>query len=141
MSEISATQSRTTEAARFEPRLSADDLQVTEAAQAKLRALLEDARNDDAGIEGVRIYVAGGGCGGMGYGMTFADEVRPTDAVLELEGLRIVIDPVALAYMRGAEIDYVEERFGGSFVFNNVFQAVGGSGVCSACGAAGGGCA
>ncbi|HHQ41130.1 MAG TPA: iron-sulfur cluster assembly accessory protein [Chromatiales bacterium] len=139
MSENTATAQD--QAARFEQRLTEAELRLTEAAQEKLRGLLEEARRDDDAIQGVRIYVAGGGCGGMGYGMTFADEVRETDAVLELDGLRIVIDAVALAYMRGAEIDYVEERFGGSFVFNNVFQAVGGTGVCSACGAAGGGCA
>jgi len=48
---------------------------------------------------------------------------------------------VALNFLRGVEIDYVERRMGASFVFNNVFAATGGSGACGGCGSAGGGCA
>ena len=52
-------------------------------------------------------------------------------------GFRVVIDPLALAYMQGAEIDYSEDGANASFVFNNVFKAVGGSGACGGCGGAG----
>ena len=70
--------------------------------------------------------------------MTFADSSDPRDSILEGdEGFRMVIDPLALAYMQGAEIDYSEDGANASFVFNNVFKAVGGSGACGGCGGAG----
>jgi iron-sulfur cluster insertion protein len=77
----------------------------------------------------------------MTYGMTFTDQQTPFDRVFEHEGLRLYVDAVALGYLRGAEIDYVDQAMGASFVFRNAFQATGGSGSCSACGASGGGCA
>jgi iron-sulfur cluster insertion protein len=60
---------------------------------------------------------------------------------MERDGLKLYVDAIALSYLRGAEIDYVDQSMGASFVFRNAFQAVGGAGTCSACGSAGGGCA
>lgn len=114
-----------------------DELTVTEAAAHQLKAMV-DAED---GVEGVRIFVAGGGCGGMTYSMTFATERFEQDAILDTHGLKVFVDPVALGYMEGVEIDYKDGLGGASFVFKNVFQAVGGSGTCGTCGAAGGGCA
>ncbi|ROR34796.1 HesB/IscA family protein [Inmirania thermothiophila] len=122
----------------FPRRIGDEDIRLTEAARVKLAQLLAEA---DEEIRGVRVFVSGGGCGGMTYGMTFTDTETPYDAALEKEGVTIYVDAVALNYLRGAEIDYVERPMGASFVFRNVFAAVGGSGACSACGAAGGGCA
>ena len=111
------------------------DLKVTEAARAKITELIQNAEVE---ITSVRIFVSGGGCSGMNYGMTFADSSEPRDSILEGEaGFRMVIDPLALAYMQGAEIDYSEDDANASFVFNNVFKAVGGSGACGGCGGAG----
>ena len=111
------------------------DLKVTEAARTKISELIQSAETE---INSVRIFVSGGGCSGMNYGMTFADSSGPRDSILEGEGgFRMVIDPLALAYMQGAEIDYSEEGANASFVFNNVFKAVGGSGACGGCGGAG----
>ena len=74
----------------------------------------------------------------MTYGMTFSDSSEPRDSILEGEkGFRMVIDPLALAYMQGAEIDYSDDGANASFVFNNVFKAVGGSGACGGCGGSG----
>ena len=74
----------------------------------------------------------------MDYGMTFADSSESRDSILEGDsGFRVVIDPLALSYMDGAEIDYSEDGANASFVFNNVFKAVGGSGACGGCGGAG----
>lgn len=125
-------------AAQFDPALSQQDMRVTPAAAAKLAELFAETDDD---IEAIRVYVSGGGCGGMSYGMTFTDQRTPFDAVLDADGFKIYVDSVALNYLRGVEIDYVERPTGASFVFNNVFAATGGSGVCGACGAAGGGCA
>ena len=111
------------------------DLTITDAARAKITELIQDAGGE---INAVRVFVSGGGCNGMNYGMTFSDSTESRDAVLDIEGsFRVVIDPLALAYMQGAEIDFSEEGANASFVFNNVFKAVGGSGACGGCGGAG----
>ena len=111
------------------------DLTVTPAAQTKIRKLIHEADDD---INLVRVFVSGGGCGGMEYGMTFADKTETYDSIMEGdEGFRMVIDPIALAYMKGAEIDYSENGANSNFVFNNVFKAVGGSGACGGCGGSG----
>jgi len=111
-----------------------EELAVTDAAKGKIAGLLEDA--DDT-ISGVRVFISGGGCSGMNYGMTFAEAPDHRDSVLEDDrGCRLLVDPVALAYMKGAEIDYVDDGVNATFVFNNVFKAVGGSGACGGCGGA-----
>lgn len=108
------------------------DLQVTADAQRKITDLVRDTGGEAAAV---RIYVAGGGCGGMNYGMTFAEQVEATDSTMtDGNGFQLVVDPVALGFLKGAEIDYVDDGVNASFVFNNVFQAVGGSGACSGCG-------
>ncbi len=124
--------------ATFNTELSEDQVKVTPAAQAKMAELIRDADDE---IKGIRVYVSGGGCGGMSYGMTFTEERTDYDAELKCDDFSLFVDSVALAYLSGVEIDYVERPTGASFVFNNVFAATGGSGACSACGAAGGGCA
>ena len=106
------------------------DVRLTPAAGSKMAELLRDI---DEEIQGIRIFVTGGGCSGMNYGITYADAVSKYDSALEGEGYRIFIDAVALNFLRGCEIDFNQE----SFVFKNVFQAVGGSGACGGC--AGGG--
>ncbi|NIR31530.1 MAG: iron-sulfur cluster assembly accessory protein, partial [Gammaproteobacteria bacterium] len=74
----------------------------------------------------------------MTYGMTFTGERTDYDRVLNAGEFEIYVDTVAYHYLRGVEIDFVERGPGSaSFVFNNVFQSVGGTGACSACGAAG----
>ncbi len=113
-----------------------DDLVITDSARSKLAGLIADADDD---IKAIRIFVSGGGCSGMNYGMTFAEEEYSTDSVVDDgNGFRVVVDPVAAGYLKGAEIDFVEDGLNASFVFNNVFQAVGGSGACGGCG--GGAC-
>jgi len=121
-----------TAAVAYSRDLAEADLRLSPAARAKIAELVADP---DAGTNLIRIFVAGGGCGGMGYGMTFAEETSDADCVIETDGFRVAVDPVALNYLRGAEIDFSH----GSFVFNNVFQAVGGSGRCGGCGGGGGG--
>ncbi len=126
----------------FVNKLSKEDVTITEAAEKKLAELLAEAEEDLAGI---RVYVSGGGCGGMQYGMTFTEAGTDFDVVYNGNGFDLFVDSVALGFLRGVEIDYVEKQMGGSFVFNNVFAATGGSGTCGACGArtgpGGGGCA
>ena len=117
--------------------LSRSDINVSAVADEQLQRLISGVEDDD--IEAIRIYVAGGGCSGMTYGMTFTDRRTDYDRVYEGDGYRVYVDAVALNYLRGVEIDFVTRETGSTFVFNNVFQATGGAGTCGACGAAGGG--
>jgi len=117
------------------------DVVITPEANQQLANLFKDV--DDDSIEAIRVYVAGGGCGGMTYGMTFTDRKTEYDKVLKGDGYLFYVDIVALNFLRGVEIDYATRDTGATFVFNNVFQTTGGSGLCGACGAAtgaGGGC-
>lgn len=106
---------------------------VTDLALEKMAELIEQTEDD---IAGIRVFVHGGGCSGLSYGMTYAEEVLPTDSVLGGADCKVLVDPVALGYLSGCEIDYREGQMGASFVFNNVFQSVGGSGACGGCGGA-----
>ena len=115
--------------------LSNDDLEVTQSAQEKL---IEIVSQSDEDISAIRIYVGGGGCGGMSYGMTFTDQQTDFDTVQQFDGFKLYVDVVALNYLRGAQIDYIQEVGRERFVFNNVFAETGGSGACGGCGAAGG---
>ena len=123
----------------FEKTITQQDISITPTARSQLAALVQQAAEDDIEAEGIRVYVSGGGCSGMTYGMTFTDQETPYDTVLEEDGIKVYVDAVALNYLRGVEIDYVDRPMGASFVFNNVFATTGGSGTCGRCGMAGGG--
>jgi len=110
------------------------EMRLSEEARGKMAELMAQA---DADVSAIRVFVSGGGCGGMSYGMTYAAEQAPHDSVLDGEGYRILVDPVALSYLQGCEIDFVNDGLNATFVFNNVFQAVGGSGGCAGCGGGG----
>jgi iron-sulfur cluster insertion protein len=122
----------------FSMGLQESDLALTDAAREKMCELITQAEDDD--LKAIRVFVSGGGCGGMGYGMTFTDSQTEYDCTRTEEGFEIYVDAVALNFLRGVEIDYVERPTGASFVFNNAFSMSGGSGTCGACGSAGGGC-
>lgn len=124
--------------ASYNPSITEVELTVSAKAAEQLAGLMA---NPDMDAEGIRVFVSGGGCGGMTYGMTYAETINATDKVLEGDGFKVIVDAFALSYLKGCDIDFTQDGLNASFVFNNVFQSVGGSGVCGACGAAGGGCA
>jgi len=68
---------------------------------------------------GLRVAVRGGGCSGFEYALDFEEEARPTDFVLEYDGLQVYVDPVSARYLAGTEIDYVLGTTGAGFKFNN----------------------
>lgn len=92
-------------------------LTITAAAHAKVRELL--AERSLAADMALRVFVQGGGCSGLSYGMAFEETIYPQDNVVESDGVRLVIDPTSLMYMAGAEIDYVDSLMGGGFAINN----------------------
>ena len=85
----------------FQVTLSSEDLEVTQSAQGKLREIIEQSEED---VNAIRIYVGGGGCGGMSYGMTFSDQKSDFDTVLGFEGFQVYVDVVALNYLRRANL-------------------------------------
>lgn len=111
--------------------LSDDYISVTPSARAMLAELMEDADED---FSAIRIYVQGGGCSGMTYSMTFAEDAGKHDSVLDCDTFKILVDPVAISFLEGCEIDYSTEGLNSQFVFKNAFESVGGSGTCAGCG-------
>ena len=76
-----------------------------------------------AGVEsnsvGVRIAVKTGGCAGMSYIMEYANEIKPNEEIIEEKGVKVLIDPKAIMYLLGTEMDYKKEKFSSQFVFIN----------------------
>ena len=70
-------------------------------------------------IVGVRIGVESGGCAGMSYVMEYAKEANPNDEIIEDKGVKVLIDPKAIMYLLGTEMDYKKEELSSSFVFKN----------------------
>lgn len=93
-----------------------DTIQMTEAAVNMVQNLLEQKQVPDHGL---RVFVSGGGCSGMQYGMALEEEPRPYDNVVETNGIRVFIDPTSMMYLAGATIDYVDSLMGGGFSIDN----------------------
>jgi iron-sulfur cluster assembly protein len=75
--------------------------------------------NDETKSIGVRVGVKSGGCAGMSYVMEYTKEVNPTDEIIEDKGVKVFIDPGAIMYLLGTEMDYKKEQFSSTFVFKN----------------------
>ncbi len=89
---------------------------LTDEALTHLKGLLANEANPDLSL---RVFVSGGGCSGLQYGMAFDDVVRPGDEVVEQDGVRILIDDFSLPHLRGSEIDYVDSLMGAGFTVHN----------------------
>ena len=94
-------------------------VRLTDAAAARVREIIGDA---EGRYLGVRVGVTNGGCAGMSYTMDYADEAKPLDEVIEDKGVKIFIDPKAILFLIGTEMDFVREKLGARFVFNNPNQ-------------------
>ena len=79
---------------------------LTDNAVNKVREIMEAQGQTDGGL---RIYVAGGGCSGFKYGMALDNEPAPDDEVVQVDGLRVFIDAMSLPYLKGANVDYVDD--------------------------------
>ena len=75
--------------------------------------------NDETKSVGVRVGVKSGGCAGMSYVMEYAKEINPTDEIIEQKGVKVFIDPGAIMYLLGTEMDYKKEQFSSTFIFKN----------------------
>jgi iron-sulfur cluster insertion protein len=93
-----------------------DPLNFTDAAAAKVRELIENEANDSLML---RVFISGGGCSGFQYGFTFDEQIGEGDVVIERNGVRLLVDPMSIQYLTGAEIDYTEGLEGAQFVIRN----------------------
>jgi len=75
--------------------------------------------NDETKSVGVRVGVKSGGCAGMSYVMEYAKEINPTDEIIEDKGVKVLLDPGAIMYLLGTEMDYKKEQFSSTFIFKN----------------------
>jgi iron-sulfur cluster assembly accessory protein len=91
-------------------------INLTEAAADQLQKLLEEKGMEDHSL---RVFVSGGGCSGLQYGMTFAEAPMEGDQVFEEQNVRMVVDSGSLMYLMGAEIDYIDSLMGGGFRIEN----------------------
>jgi iron-sulfur cluster assembly protein len=99
-------------------------MRLTEAAAARIRDIMAKAERP---VVGVRVGVRNGGCAGMAYTMELAEQVLPSDEVIEERGVRVLIDPKAVLFLLGTEMDFKVDKLSAQFVFNNPNQT-------SACG-------
>jgi iron-sulfur cluster assembly protein len=99
-------------------------MRITDAAAERVREIIS---NSDKPLLGVRVGVKNGGCAGMSYTMDFAEQIDRFDEVVEDKGVKIVVDPKAVMFLLGTEMDYRIEKMSAGFVFKNPNQT-------SACG-------
>jgi len=92
------------------------DVIFTSSAAAKVRELLNEESNPALKL---RVFVTGGGCSGFQYGFTFDELQNEDDAVMQKNGVTLLIDPMSYQYLTGAEIDYQEGLEGAQFVIKN----------------------
>ena len=106
------------------PRPRPQVMRLTDAAASRIKDVMARA---DKPVAGVRVGVKNGGCAGMEYTMEYAEAVKANDEVVEDKGVKILIDPKAVLFLLGTEMDYKSEKLSAQFVFNNPNQT-------SACG-------
>ena len=104
------------------PRLQA--IRLTDAAAERIKYVMANAVQP---VVGVRVGVKNGGCAGMTYTMEYAERANPTDEVVDDKGVRLLIDPKAVLFLLGTEMDFKTDKLSSGFVFNNPNQT-------SACG-------
>ena len=89
---------------------------LTDNAASRIKNIMSKDENKSLGV---RIGVKSGGCAGMSYIMEYAKEINPNDEVIEDKGVKVFIDPGAIMYLLGTEMDYKKEQFSSSFIFKN----------------------
>ena len=92
------------------------EIQITSQAADTIRNLLVSKNVPDYGL---RVFVSGGGCSGLQYGMALEAEARPYDHTVEADGIKVFIDPTSMMYLNGATIDYEDSLMGGGFKIDN----------------------
>lgn len=95
-------------------------LVFTENAARKVKSLMDEEGNPQLKL---RVFITGGGCSGFQYGFMFEEAAQDDDAQVEREGVTLLVDPMSIQYLEGAEIDYKEDVTGAQFVIRNPMAA------------------
>jgi iron-sulfur cluster insertion protein len=88
----------------------------TDAAATKVSELIKEEKNPELML---RVFISGGGCSGFQYGFTFDETVEAGDSQVENQGVKLLVDPMSVQYLMGAEIDYKEDLQGAQFIIRN----------------------
>ena len=91
-------------------------IKLSDNAASRIKEIMSNADNSAIGV---RVGVKSGGCAGMSYVMEYAKEVKKNEEVIEDKGVKVFIDPNAIMYLLGTEMDYKKEEFSSQFVFKN----------------------
>jgi iron-sulfur cluster assembly protein len=91
-------------------------ISITETAAGEVKSLIADQQRDDLYL---RIYVAGGGCSGLQYGMALDENIEPGDETFRISEIPVVIDSTSLRYLNGSVVDYITTDMGGGFKIDN----------------------
>ena len=91
-------------------------IKLSDNAVSRIKEIMSQANNSTIGV---RVGVKSGGCAGMSYIMEYAKEVKPNEEVIEDKGVKVLIDPKAIMYLLGTEMDYKKDKFTSQFIFKN----------------------
>ena len=91
-------------------------IRLSDNAASRIKEIMSNAENSAIGV---RVGVKTGGCAGMSYIMEYAKEVRPNEEIIEEKGVKVLIDPNAVMYLLGTEMDYKKEKFSSQFIIKN----------------------
>tara|TARA_B100000674_G_C37073460_1_gene572693 strand:- start:64 stop:399 length:336 start_codon:yes stop_codon:yes gene_type:complete len=91
-------------------------IKLSNNAAERIKLIMSKAENSAIGV---RVGVKSGGCAGMSYVMEYAQEIKPNEEIIEDKGVKVFIDPKAIIYLLGTEMDYKQEKFSSQFVFKN----------------------
>ena len=91
-------------------------IKLSDKAVSRIKEIMSQAQNSTIGV---RVGVKSGGCAGMSYVMEYAKEVKPNEEVIEDKGVKVLIDPKAIMYLLGTEMDYKKDNFSSQFIFKN----------------------
>ena len=91
-------------------------IRLSDNAAKRIKYIMSKAENSTIGV---RVGVKSGGCAGMSYVMEYAKEIKPNEEIIEDKGVKVFIDPTAVMYLLGTEMDYKEEKFSSQFIFIN----------------------
>ena len=91
-------------------------IKLSNNAASRIKEIMSSADNSTIGV---RVGVKTGGCAGMSYIMEYANEIKPNEEIIEEKGVKVLIDPNAVMYLLGTEMDYKKEELSSTFVFKN----------------------
>ena len=91
-------------------------IKLSDNAAERIKQIMSKAENSAIGV---RVGVKSGGCAGMSYVMEYANEIKPNEEIIEEKGVKVFIDPKAIMYLLGTEMDYKKQKFSSQFIFKN----------------------